>query len=71
MNYTGTVYKFNNNYGFIQPDDRKGPRKDVLFDKKIFAAKIGDRVKYSWIEKEGRRFAEEMEIIEKKHRVYG
>lgn len=71
MTYTGTVYKYNLNYGFIQPDDRKGPRKDILFSKKSISTKIGDRVRYSWVEAGGRRYVEEMEIINETGRVYG
>lgn len=52
----GVVYKFVGSKGIIRPDEFHLSRKDVIFNKtKEF--KVGDRVEYDYEERNGRRYA--------------
>lgn len=58
MIYKGQVYKFLGKWGIIRPDKFGQTRMDVLFDKNINQLVIGDRIEYEQIEKNNRRYAE-------------
>jgi hypothetical protein len=55
MEHTGQVYKFIGLKGLIRPDSWGQTRIDVLFNKHEHNFKIGDRVIYTQVEKNGRR----------------
>jgi cold shock CspA family protein len=65
MENTGTIIKFSKRkkYGTILPDQWKTLRQDVYFETINFDFNEGDRVEYTYIEKKGRRFAEEIKKI--------
>jgi cold shock CspA family protein len=65
MENTGTIIKFSKRkkYGTILPDQWKTLRQDVYFETIDFDFSEGDRVEYTYIEKKGRRFAEEIKKI--------
>jgi len=65
MENTGTIIKFSKRkkYGTILPDQWKTLRQDVYFETINFDFNEGDRVEYTYIEKKGRRFAEEITKI--------
>mgnify|MGYP001067853463 CR=1 FL=1 len=68
MENTGTIIKFSKRkkYGTILPDQWKVQRQDVFFETVDYNFVLGDKVEYSWIEKNGRRYAETIKKIEKK-----
>jgi len=58
MKYKGQVYKFTGKWGVVRPDAFGQVRVDVLFDKNQHKLIIGDRIEYEQIEKNNRRYAE-------------
>jgi len=60
----GQVYKFIGIHGLIRPDEWGQNRIDVLFKKKEHQLNIGDRVEYEPVEKNGRKFAENLKKVE-------
>jgi len=65
MEHTGTIIKFSKRkkYGTILPDQWKTLRQDVYFETINYEFNEGDRVEYTYIEKKGRRYAEEITKI--------
>ena len=61
MKDKGQVFKFIGTYGLIRPDEWGQTRRDVLFNKKDYNLKLGDRVLFDSEEKNGRRFAINLE----------
>ena len=61
MKDKGQVFKFIGAYGLIRPDAWGQTRRDVLFNKKDYNFKLGDRVLFNFEEKNGRRFATNLE----------
>ena len=61
MIFKGQVYKFSGVYGLIRPDDWGQTRQDVLFKKSENTLKIGDRIQYEQEEKNGRRYAKNIQ----------
>ena len=61
MKHTGVVYKFLGKTGLIRPKEYGISRKDVLFKKTEHNLKLGDKVKYEFYEKNGRRYAFNLE----------
>jgi len=63
---TGQISKYSKNrkYSVIIPDDWGICRTDVLFNANEFEAKIGDRVEYTWVERNNRRYVESIKKIE-------
>ena len=64
MIVTGQVYKFIGIHGLIRPDEWGQNRTDVLFRKKEHDLKLGDRVEYESVEKNGRKHAENLKKVE-------
>ena len=64
MIVTGQVYKFIGIHGLIRPDEWGQNRIDVLFRKREYDLKLGDRVEYEPVEKNGRKHAENLKKIE-------
>ena len=62
MEEKGQVYKFTGIYGHIRPDNFGATRRDILFKKHEHKLKIGDRVIYDHVEKNGRRYAEKLNL---------
>ena len=62
---TGTIYKYNKNrkYSIILPDEWKTCRMDILFETASFKTTLGEKVEYNWIEKNGKRYAENLKKI--------
>jgi hypothetical protein len=62
----GTIYKYNKNrkYSVIIPDEWKTRRTDVLFETATFETKLGERVSYDWVERNGKRYAENLKKVE-------
>jgi hypothetical protein len=58
----GVIYKFTKNLVVIRPDEFGPVRKDVLFDR-TKEYRLGDRVEYEQIEKNGRRYAVNLKKI--------
>jgi hypothetical protein len=61
MKHFGQVYKFTGIYGHIRPDTWGQTRQDVLFKKSDEQLKIGDKIVYEQFEKNGRRFAKNIQ----------
>jgi hypothetical protein len=64
MKHKGKVYKFTGIYGLIRPDEWDNARRDVLFLKRNFDLKIGDKVTYEYYENNGRRYTKEMQKLD-------
>jgi len=64
MIVTGQVYKFIGIHGLIRPDEWGQNRTDVLFKKVEHDLKLGDRVEYEPVEKNGRKHAENLKKVE-------
>ena len=62
MEEQGQVYKFTGIYGHIRPDNFGATRRDILFKKNEHKLKLGDRVRFDHEEKNGRRFAKNLQI---------
>jgi hypothetical protein len=60
MEYTGIVERFVGLKGIIRPDTWGNTRVDVLFDKKDYNLKIGDKVIYTKTIKNGRTVVVEL-----------
>lgn len=56
---TGQIYKFIGKTALIRPDEFGQSRMDVIFDKNESTQtwKIGDRIQYEQVQKNGRRHA--------------
>ena len=65
MEHTGTVIKSNKRkkYGTILPDQWKSLRQDVYYETVNYEFSDGDKVAYTYLEKKGRRYAENVEKI--------
>ena len=63
MIYKGQVYKFVGLKGVIRPDEFGQTRMDVLFNKHSENLRIGDRVEYEQIEKNNRKYAQNIKKI--------
>lgn len=63
MDHYGTVYKFTGQTGHIRANEWTDSRKDVLFKKTIHNLKLGDKVKYEYQEKNGRRHVTALEKL--------
>lgn len=65
MENTGTIVKFSKSkkYGTILPDSWKTQRQDVFFESALYDLNLGDKVEYTYVEKNGRRYAETLEKI--------
>jgi len=63
MEHKGKVYKFVGIFGIIRPDEWGPIRKDVLFNKTEISLKIGDKVLYEHTEKNGRRYAKNIQKL--------
>lgn len=61
----GTVSKYNKNrkYSIILPDEWKTKRMDVLFETHMLDAKLGDRVSYNYVDRNGKRYAENLQKL--------
>lgn len=64
MKHTGQIYKFTGKTGIIRPDTFGQSRKDVLFNKHEHTLKLGDRVSYDEEEKNGRKYAVNLQKLE-------
>ena len=61
----GQVFKFVGIMGLIRPDEMGQNRVDVLFKKREYNLKIGDRVEFEPVLKNGRKHAENLKKVEK------
>ena len=61
----GTISKYNKNrkYSIILPDEWKTKRMDVLFETQLLDAKLGDRVSYNYVDRNGKRYAENLQKL--------
>jgi len=61
----GTISKYNKKrkYSVILPDEWKTARTDVLFETHTFDAKLGDRVSYNYVDRNGKRYAENLQKL--------
>jgi cold shock CspA family protein len=63
---TGTIYKYNKNrkYSVILPDQWKTCRMDVLFESNSFDTTLGEKVQYTWVERNGKRYAQNLQKLD-------
>lgn len=59
---TGQIYKYSGTKAIIRPDEWGSTRRDVILDNKNKEYKIGDRLTYDIVRKNGRSFAENVSI---------
>lgn len=64
MEHKGQVYRFVGVHGLIRPDEWGIARKDVLFNRKDYDIKLGDRVVYEHYESKGRRHAKNLKKVD-------